>query len=93
MAAQPAMAIAVARAHRGAELRGKRVQTSGLREAGDWTCGEARQLTGGGLSAWPARCQRRCTRGRRQGAGELEVGDEVRGISVNRQSSRGSTIK
>ena len=32
-------------------------------------------------------------RGCRQGAGELEVGGEVRGISVNRQSSRGSTIK
>ena len=32
-------------------------------------------------------------RGRRQGAGELEVGDEVSGIFVNRQSFRGSTVR
>ena len=46
--------------------------------------GTARGRPGGGAGV---------RRGRRQGAGELEVGDEVRGIFVNRQSFRGSTVR
>jgi hypothetical protein len=52
---------------------------------GSWLeVGSAHGLSGGSDGV-------RC--GRRQGTGELEIGDEVRGISVNRQSSRGSTVK
>ena len=52
---------------------------------GSWLeVGSARSLPGGSDGV---------RRGRSQGAGELEVGGEVRGSFVNRQSFRGSTRK
>ena len=89
VAARPAILVACEQ-ERGGAWRASGF-ASRLRETVDGKSGEARQLARAGLGAWPARWRRQRTATALGTEQEVEDGD--RGISVNRQSFRGSTIK